>query len=67
MPQHLLGEAIDVVREVRGEAGLTDPGGPTDADQPGVAAIGRRVKEILEEPQLRVAPKHGRLETGRTA
>ena len=62
MPEHVAGEAVDVLEELPGEAGLADAGDAGDEHEAGRVALGRGVEELLHEAQLVVAPDEGRLE-----
>ena len=62
VPPHPLDDAVDVLEELPGEAALADPGLARDRDEPDPLLARRRVEQVLEQPQLGVAPDERRLE-----
>ena len=62
MPEHVIGEPVDVVRELRAEPRLADTRRTRDPDQPGDAAVDRGVEEILDQAQLGGPTDERRLE-----
>ena len=61
----IVGEPVDVLLELPGEARLADPGDAGDRDELRLALLRRRVEELLDEPQLAVAADERRLEPDR--
>ena len=62
MPPDVLDQAVDVLQELPGQAGLADAGRTDDAHQADAALAGRGVEVILELAELLVPPDEGRLE-----
>ena len=62
MPPDRLDQAVHVLEELPGEAGLADPGRADDADEPRPALADSGVVEVLEQPELLVAADERRLE-----
>ena len=63
VPPDVAGEPVDVLLELPGEAGLADAADPDDRDEVRPAVFGGGVVELLDEPQLAIAPDERRLET----
>ena len=57
-----LDDAVDVLEELPGEAALADARLARDRDEPDPALARRRVEQVLEQAQLRVAADERRLE-----
>ena len=55
MPPGEADDAVEILLELPGEATLADPTDPGDADQAGPALAGRRMEQVLDEPELVVA------------
>ena len=53
VPEHVSGEAVDVLEELPGEAGLADAGDARDEHESGRAALCRGVEELLDEVEAR--------------
>ena len=66
MPPHVLGQAVDVLEELPGQARLADAAGADDADEPGAALPGRGVELVLQLAQLLVPAHEGCLERSRS-
>jgi hypothetical protein len=62
VPPDLLGQAVDVLEELPGQAALADAGLPGDRHQAGALLPGRGVEEVLQEPQLLLAADEGGLQ-----
>ena len=62
VPPDVLDQAVDVLEELPGEAGLADARRPDDRDQPGPALAGGGVEQLLEQAQLVVAADERRLQ-----
>ena len=67
VPPDVRRQAVDVLLELPGEAGLADPGDADDRDEPGARLVGGGVEEVLDEPQLRGTADERRLESRRAA
>ena len=67
MPPDVVGEAVDVLLELPRQARLADAADADDRDELRSALLGRGVEELLDEPELAVAPDERRLEPGRTS
>ena len=67
VPPHPLDDAVDVLEELPCEAALADAGLARDRDEPDALLARRRVEQVLEQPQLRVATDERRLEALVTA
>ena len=65
MPPDGLDQAVEVLEELPGEAGLADAGRADDRDEPGAPLAARGVEQVLEQPQLVVAADERRLEASR--
>ena len=65
MPEHLARKAVDVLEELPRQSGFADSCDARDEYEAGRAALGRGVKELLDESQLVVASGEGRLEDAR--
>ena len=65
VPPDVLDDAVDVLHELPREPALADPAGPDDRHEPRAASRGGRVEQVLEQPQLVVAPDERRLERRR--
>ena len=62
MPPDRLDEAVDVLQELPGEAGLADPGRADDAHEARPLLAAGRMEEVLEQPELVVAADERGLE-----
>ena len=62
VPPDVVGQAVDVVQELAGDPGLADPGRAEDRHQPRPPLAGRRVVQVLQEPELVVAAHERGLE-----
>ena len=62
VPPDVVGEPVDVLLELPGEARLADPGDADDRDELGLALLGGRVEQLLDQAQLAVAADERRLE-----
>ena len=62
VPQHALDDAVDVLEELPREAALADARLPGDRDEPDPPLARAGVEQVLEQPELRVAPDERRLE-----
>ena len=67
MPVDVGGDAVDVLLELPGEAGLADPGDPDDGGQAGAPVAGGGVEEVLEQLELLVAADERRLDAAAAA
>ena len=56
MPVDVQGQAVDVLVELPGQSRLADAGGTHDREQPRASPLHGAVEELLDEPQLAVAP-----------
>ena len=65
VPPDVAGEPVDVLLELPREARLADAADADDRDEVRSAVLGRRVEELLDEPELAVAPDERRLEPRR--
>ena len=65
VPEHVAGQAVDVLEELPGEARLADTGDARDEHEAGRLALGRGVEELLDEAKLVVATDEGGLEDAR--
>jgi hypothetical protein len=66
VPVDGLGEPVDVLLKLPGEAALADPADPGDRDEAWPALPGGGVKQLLEQSELVVASDERRLEPSRT-
>ena len=62
VPEDVAGEAVDVLEELPGEAGLPDTGHARDEHEAGGAALGGSVEELLHQAEFVVPPAERRLE-----
>src|SRR5581483_6805133 len=62
VPPRVLREAVEVLEELPREARLADPGDAGDLDELRLRLLGGGVVELLDEPQLALAPDERRLE-----
>src|SRR5512146_2633775 len=62
VPVRRLGDSVEVLVELPRETGLADPGDPCDRDQVRLAPGSALMEEVLDAPQLAVAPDERRLE-----
>ena len=67
VPPDLLDQAIEVLRELPGQAGLADARRPDDRDEAGAPFPAGGVEQVLEQPELVIAPDEGCLEGVRAA
>ena len=65
VPPDVLHEAVDVLLELPGQARLADPGHADHGDEARPPVVPGRVEQVLDEPELAVAPDERRLEPGR--
>ena len=66
MPQNVSGEAVDVLEELPGEAGLADARDAGDEHESSRTALSRDVEELLDEVKLVVATNEGSFQDSRT-
>ena len=57
-----LGKAVEILVELPGQAGLADAGDAHDRDQVGLPVVGAREEQLLDGPQLAIAPDERRLQ-----
>ncbi len=62
VPADELAEPVDVLLELPGQPGLADSGLAVDDQQRGTPGLLSVVEQLLDQPQLAVAPDQGRLE-----
>ena len=67
VPPDVAREPVDVLLELPREAGLSDAADADDRDEMRSTVLGRCVVELLDEPELAVAPDERRLEPRRTS
>ena len=65
VPEHLAGEAVDVLEELPGEPRLADAGHAGHEHEARRLPLGGGVEELLDEAQLVVASREGRLDDAR--
>jgi len=64
VPVRDLGKAVEVLVELPGEPRFADAGDACDRDELRAALVGARVEEVLDAPELAVAPDEGRFQPG---
>ena len=66
MPEHLVGDAVEVLLELPREARLADAGDADDRDEVRLSLLRRAVEVLLDEAQLARAADERRLELAAT-
>lgn len=62
LPPDVVDQAVDVLLELPRKPRLADPRDADDGHETGLALVGRRVEELPDEAEFRVAPDERRLE-----
>jgi hypothetical protein len=62
VPVNVVGEAVDVLLELPGEAGLADAGDARDRDELCLLFVRRAMEELLDQAQLAIAADEGRFQ-----